>query len=192
MPLDIVILGPPGAGKGTQAARISEEASIPHVATGDMYRAAVAAGSELGGQVKGYLDAGELVPDELTIAVVRDRLEEPDTAGGVVFDGFPRTLAQAEALDEILEEQDREVSAVLHFQLPEELAEERLRHRALESGRADDTPDTIHHRMETMRVPDDLVAYYRAKGNLVGIHADRSIDEVFDEVRSVLEAAAAR
>src|SRR5262245_44943690 len=190
MALDIVILGPPGAGKGTQAARISEDASIPHIATGDMYRAAVAAGTELGGQVKGYMDAGDLVPDDLTIAVVRDRLQEPDTETGFVLDGFPRTLAQAEALDDILEVQDRDVSVVLHFQLPEELAEERLLGRALESGRADDTPEMIHHRMETMRVPDDLVAYYLAKGILVGIHADRSIDEVFDEVQSVLEAAA--
>jgi adenylate kinase len=192
MPLDIVILGPPGAGKGTQAARISEEASIPHVATGDMYRAAVAAGSELGDRVQSYMDAGELVPDELTIQVVRDRLQGADTLNGFVLDGFPRNLAQAEALDDILAEQDRDLSVVLHFQLPEEVAEERLLHRALESGRADDTPEIIHHRMETMRIPADLIAYYRSKGNLVGIHADRTIDEVFDEVQSVLEAAAAR
>jgi len=192
MPLDIVILGPPGAGKGTQAARISEEASIPHVATGDMYRAAVAAGSELGDRVQSYMDAGELVPDELTIQVVRDRLQGADTLNGFVLDGFPRNLAQAEALDDILAEQDRDLSVVLHFQLPEEVAEERLLHRALESGRADDTPEIIHHRMETMRIPADLIAYYRGKGNLVGIHADRTIDEVFDEVQSVLEAAAAR
>jgi len=192
MALDIVILGPPGAGKGTQAARISEEASIPHVATGDMYRAAVAAGSELGDRVQSYMDAGELVPDELTIQVVRDRLQGADTLNGFVLDGFPRNLAQAEALDDILAEQDRDLSVVLHFQLPEEVAEERLLHRALESGRADDTPEIIHHRMETMRIPADLIAYYRGKGNLVGIHADRTIDEVFDEVQSVLEAAAAR
>src|SRR4029453_5858891 len=101
MPLDIVILGPPGAGKGTQAARISEEASIPHIATGDMYRAAVAAGTELGAEGKGYMDAGELVPAHLTIQVVRDRISGADTAGGFVLDGFPRNLAQAEALDDI-------------------------------------------------------------------------------------------
>jgi adenylate kinase len=192
MPLDIVILGPPGAGKGTQASRISEELGIPHIATGDMYRAAVAAGTDLGSQVKGYMDAGELVPDDVTIQVVRDRLASPDTRDGFVLDGFPRTLPQAEALDEILADADRSIGVVLHFQLPEELAEQRLLGRALASGRADDTPETIHHRMATMRVPDELLAYYRAMGNLVGIHADRSIDEVFGEVQNVLEAAAAR
>ncbi len=192
MPLDIVILGPPGAGKGTQAMRISEEAGIPHIATGDLIRAEIAAGTELGRQVESYNARGELVPDEILIGPVRQRLNEPDAKPGFVLDGFPRTLAQAEALDTMLDELDREISVVLNFQLPEELAHQRLLLRAVESGRADDTPEMIHHRMETMRVPDDLVAYYRAKGNLVGIHADRTIDEVFEEVRSVLEAAEAR
>jgi adenylate kinase len=192
MPLDIVILGPPGAGKGTQAMRIAEEAGIPHVATGDLIRAEIAAGTELGRQVESYNARGELVPDEILIGPVRQRLNEPDAQPGVVLDGFPRTLAQAEALDTMMSDLDREVSVVLNFLLPEELAEQRLLLRALESGRADDTPEMIHHRMETMRVPDDLVAYYRAKGNLVGIHADRTIDQVSEEVRSVLEAASAR
>ncbi|MDQ4019198.1 MAG: adenylate kinase [Actinomycetota bacterium] len=192
MPLDVVILGPPGAGKGTQGKRISAELGIPHVNTGDMYRAAVAAGTELGNRVKPMMEAGELVPDDLTIAVVRERLAEPDTTDGFVLDGFPRTLAQARALDEILAEADREVSLVLHFQLPEEMAEQRLLKRAAEQGRRDDTPEVIHRRMATMRVPDDLVAYYRAKGNLVGIHAEGSIDEVFAEVQNVLATAAAR
>ena len=192
MPLDIVILGPPGAGKGTQAEKIEAELGIPHIATGDMYRAAVAEGTQLGNLVKTYMDAGELVPDEVTIDVVRDRLASPDTRDGFVLDGFPRTLPQAEALDDILAADDRNVSLVLHFQLPEELAEQRLLGRALASGREDDTPDVIHHRMETMRIPDALLAYYRAMGNLIGIHADRSIDEVFGEVQDVLEAVAAR
>jgi adenylate kinase len=192
MPLDIVILGPPGAGKGTQAALISREAGIPHVNTGDMYRAAVAEGTELGAKVKPYMDAGELVPDDLTIAVVRERLAQPDTAEGFVLEGFPRTLPQAEALDAILAESDRELSVVLDFQLSEDVAEQRLLRRAVEQGRKDDTPEIIHRRMETMRIPDELVEYYRAKGILVGIHAERSIDEVFAEVQSVLQAAAAR
>jgi adenylate kinase len=192
MPVDIVILGPPGAGKGTQGKLISSALGIPHINTGDMYRAAVRAGSELGAKVKPYMDAGDLVPDELTIEVVRDRLDQPDTQDGFVLDGFPRTLPQAEALDAILAEADRDISVVLDFQLSEDLAEQRLLKRALEQGRDDDTPETIHRRMETMRVPDSLVDYYRAKGNLVGIHAERSIEDVFAEVEAVLQAAAAR
>jgi adenylate kinase len=192
MALDIVILGPPGAGKGTQAKLISADAGIPHINTGDMYRAAVAAGTELGAKVKPFMDAGELVPDDLTIAVVRERLAQPDTAEGFVLDGFPRTLPQAEALDELLADSDRELSVVLDFHLSEELAEQRLLKRAVEQGREDDTPEIIHRRMETMRIPDALVEFYRAKGILVGIHAERSIDEVFAEVQSVLQAASAR
>jgi adenylate kinase len=148
VPLDIVILGPPGAGKGTQGQRISAELGIPHINTGDMYRAAVAAGTELGEKVHPYLEAGELVPDELTIAVVRDRLSQPDTVEGFVLDGFPRTLPQAEALDMMLAQNDRELSVVLGFQLSEELAEQRLLKRAVEQGREDDTPEVIHRRTE--------------------------------------------
>jgi adenylate kinase len=192
MPLDIVILGPPGAGKGTQAELVSDDAGVPHINTGDMYRAAVAAGTELGARVKPYMDAGELVPDELTIAVVRERLAKPDTGPGFVLEGFPRTLPQAEALDEILAQSDRELSVVLDFHLSEEVAEQRLLKRALEQGREDDTPEIIHRRMETMRVPEALVEHYRTRGLLVGIHAERSIEQVFAEVQNVLQAAAAR
>jgi adenylate kinase len=190
--LDILILGPPGAGKGTQAELIAAETGVPHINTGDMYRAAVAAGSALGANVKPYMEAGELVPDDLTIEVVRERLSQPDTMDGFALDGFPRTLPQAEALDSILGDTDREITVVLDFHLSEELAEQRLLKRALEQGREDDTPEIIHRRMETMRIPEELVEFYRARGLLVGIHAERSIEEVFAEVQQVLQAAAAR
>ena len=188
MAFDIVILGPPGAGKGTQAKRVSQEIGLPHVATGDMLRAAIADETELGRRVKPILDRGDLVPDDLMIDLIRERLDEPDTANGFILDGFPRTYAQAEALDAMLSEIDRALTLVLEFQLPDEVAYERL----LGRGRSDDIPEMIRHRLEVQRVPDEVVAYYRAKGILVGVQADRSVDEVFADVQSVLQTAAAR
>ena len=193
MPLDIVILGQPGAGKGTQARRISAETGLPHVNTGDIIRAEIAAGTPWGLEVKAYNDRGVLVPDELIVGRVRERLDDAETAKGIVLDGFPRTLAQAQALDAMLEEIERgELSVVLHFQLPEDIAEQRLLRRASLDRRVDDTPEVIRARLATQQVPDELVACYRAKGILVGIHAEGSVDEVFAEVQSVLQTAAAR
>jgi adenylate kinase len=190
--LDLVILGPPGAGKGTQAALIANEAGIPHIATGEMLRGAIAGGTSLGDHVKDAVGRGDLVSDDLMIDVIRERLSRPDTAAGFVLDGFPRTLPQAEALDRMLDEIDRELSVVLHFQLPEDIAERRLLERGHQEGRTDDTPDVIRHRIEVQRVPDMVVDYYRTRGILVGVDADRSREEVFDEVQQVLETAAAR
>jgi len=193
MPLDVVILGAPGAGKGTQAKLISADAGIPHIATGDILRAAIANGSELGRQVRSIVDRGDLVTDELMIELIRERLAREDTADGFLLDGFPRTFEQATALDAKLKEIDRELSVVLEFQIPEELVIERLLKRAHEEDRTDDTPDVIRHRLEVFHAQTQpLVEYYRSRGVLVGIHADRTIDEVFAEVQSVLQSAAAR
>ncbi|HEU0248214.1 MAG TPA: adenylate kinase [Gaiellaceae bacterium] len=191
MPLDIVILGPPGAGKGTQGKLIAADAEIPHVNTGEMFRAECAAGTELGERVRSILDDGDLVPDELTIEVVRARLAQDDTARGFVLDGFPRTLAQAEALDRVLVEIDRgELCVVLDFHVSDEIAVQRLLGRAGVEGRSDDTLDRIQHRLDVYHEKSEpLVEYYRARGILVGIHADRTVEEVFAEVQQVLATA---
>src|SRR3954452_11280583 len=195
MALDILLLGPQGSGKGTQAKRIAEEYGIPHVATGDMLRHAIALGTPFGLKVKPILDAGELVGDELVIGVIRERLLEDDGSEGAVFDGFPRTEAQAEALDAMLAELGRQIDVVFDLLVPdEEMLIQRLLKRAVEEGRTDDTPETIGRRLQLYRKETaPLVERYRAtRGNVVGIHADRSINEVFAEIQRALDQAAVR
>jgi adenylate kinase len=192
--LDLVILGPPGAGKGTQGKRIAASEDVPHINTGDMFRAECAAGTELGERVKSILDSGDLVPDDVTIEVVRARLGQDDTLNGFVLDGFPRTLPQAEALDRVLGELDRgELSAVLDFEVGDEVAVQRLLGRAEVEGRSDDTPDRIQHRLDVYHEQTEpLIEHYRARGLLVPIDAGQSIEDVFAQVQQVLEAASAR
>jgi adenylate kinase len=191
--LDIVILGPPGAGKGTQAGLVSADAGIPHIATGDMLRGAIQEETPLGLEVKPIYDAGDLIPDDLMVGLIRERLSQPDTEAGFILDGFPRTLPQAEALEEMLAEIDRELSAVLLFDLPEEVAVERLLGRAREQGRTDDTPEVVRHRLEVFHAKTEpLVDHYRAKGLLLDVHAERPIDDVRAEVQQYLAAAGQR
>jgi adenylate kinase len=190
--MDVIILGPPGAGKGTQARRIAEDAEIPHIATGDIVRAIREQDTELGREVKAVYDRGDLVSDELMIEIIRDRVSQPDTESGFVLDGFPRTLPQAENLDALLEELDRGVAVVLQFQVPDDVVVERLYGRALAEGRSDDTPEVIRHRLDVFhRQTEPVIEHYRAQGILVGIHADRTVDEVFAEVQDVLQTAGA-
>ena len=187
--MNILLLGPQGSGKGTQGKRTSEEYAIPHIATGEMLRAE----TPLGRRVKPILDAGELVPDELMIDLIRERLSADDAAAGFVLDGFPRTMAQAEALDQMLREIARELTIVFEFQLPEEVCVERLTKRAELEGRTDDTPDAIRRRLGLYHLETEpLIEHYRAQGHLVGIHADRPVNEVFAEIQEALEQVAVR
>ena len=188
MPLNVLLLGPQGAGKGTQAKRISAEYGIPHIASGEILRAEMRAGTELGLRVKGVYDRGDLVSDDLVIALIRTRLEQPDTESGFILDGFPRTTVQAEALDAMMADIGRSFSVVFALQIPDAVAFERLRKRAELEGRADDTDDAIQRRLENYhRETEPLIEYYRIRGNLVPIHGARSENEVFAEIQSALE-----
>jgi len=191
--VNILLLGPQGSGKGTQAKRISAEYRIPHIATGDMLRAAIAAETPLGQQVKPILERGALVPDDLMIELIRERLEEPDAAYGFVLDGFPRTTPQADALDAVLREIGRELTVVFALQVSDEICIERLLKRSREEGRPDDTPEAIRTRLELYhRETEPLIEHYRAQGSLVTIHADGTPNEVFAEIQAALEQVAVR
>ena len=188
MPLNVLLLGPQGAGKGTQAKRISVEYGIPHVASGEILRAEMDAGTHLGLRVKDIYDRGDLVSDDLMIELIRTRLEQPDTEAGFVLDGFPRTTVQAEALDSMFNEIGRSFSVVFALQISDDVAFERLRKRAELEGRADDTDEAIQRRLENYhRETEPLIEYYRTRGNLVTIHGDHSENRVFAEIQSALE-----
>jgi adenylate kinase len=191
--VNILLLGPQGSGKGTQAKRISAEYGIPHIATGDMLRSAIAAETPFGLLVKPILDRGELVPDDLMIELIRERLEEPDAAEGFVIDGFPRTMPQADAFDAMLREIGRELTVVFALQVSDQICIARLLKRAQEEGRPDDTPEAIRTRLELYhRETEPLIDHYRALGNLVTIHADGTPNEVFAEIQAALEQVAVR
>jgi adenylate kinase len=189
----ILLLGPQGSGKGTQAQRISGTYGIPHIATGDMLRAAMAAGTELGRKVKPIYDAGELVPDDLMIDLIRERLSQPDAEGGFVLDGFPRTLDQAEALDDMLLELGSPLDVVFDLQIDEPTTVQRLLDRVRKEGRSDDTPEAIAKRLALFREATlPVIEHYRAQGKFVGVHAGGTVNEVFNEIQEALEQVTAR
>ena len=171
----LVLLGPPGAGKGTQAEKLAEKLEIPHLSTGELFRQNIGNGTKLGLEAKRYLDAGDLVPAELTNELVDDRLSDPDTAGaGFILDGYPRSVPQAQALHDMLERRGIQLDAVLEFRVPEDALFDRLKAR----GRADDTDDIIHNRMNVYRDETaPLIEYYNSE--LKTVDAVGSVDEVF-------------
>jgi adenylate kinase len=185
----LLIVGPQGSGKGTQGVRIAESFGIPVVSTGDVFRANVAEGTDLGLQVKEIIDAGRLVPDELTSAVVRDRLSQADAADGFLLDGYPRNLGQVLHLDEFLEGREESLDAVIALVVPRDESIDRLRKRAEEQGRADDTEDVIAHRLsiyESETAP--ILGVYGTRGVVDEIDGVGSFDDVTARIFAALDA----
>ena len=178
-----LIVGPPGVGKGTQATRISEAFDIPTISTGDIFRSNIAEGTELGKQVKAIVDAGDYVPDSLTNALVEDRLRSADAANGFLLDGYPRTPDQVQHLDALLAAEGQALDAVIRLLADREEIVRRLRKRALEQGRADDSEEAIRHRQEVyQRETEPVVAMYRDRGVLVEVDGLGGIDEVTERI----------
>ncbi|MDR9793891.1 adenylate kinase [Aeribacillus sp. FSL K6-8210] len=212
--MNLVLMGLPGAGKGTQAEKIVEKYNIPHISTGDMFRAAIKDGTELGLQAKSYMDKGELVPDEVTIGIVRERLGKNDTDKGFLLDGFPRTVAQAEALEQILKELNKEIDYVINIHVDQEILMERLTGRRIckncgatyhlvfnppkEEGicdkcggnlyqRADDNVETVGNRLEVnLKQTKPLLDFYKSKGYLKNIDGQQEINKVFEDICNLL------
>jgi len=185
----ILILGPQGSGKGTQAARIADAYDVPHVATGDILRGAVTEGTELGAQVGPILERGDLVPDDLMVDLIRARLVDED---GFVLDGFPRTIAQAEALDAMLDEIGKPLDAVILLRVSDEVATARLSSRAVQEGRADDSPQAIRNRLRLYHeLTERVVDRYRDAGIEVVVDGEQAVDDVFAAIQDALGAVAA-
>ncbi|MHB1172283.1 MAG: adenylate kinase [Lacisediminihabitans sp.] len=183
----LLIVGPPGAGKGTQAARISTRYGIPTISTGDIFRSNIANKTPLGVQVKAVVDAGDYVPDELTNALISDRLAEPDAAEGFLLDGYPRTTAQVRYLDELLASRGTSIGAVIRLVADRNEIVARLRKRAVDQGRVDDSEEAIRHRQDVyLRETEPLIAVYRDRGVLIEVDGLGKIDDVTARVIEAL------
>jgi len=186
----IILVGPPGAGKGTQAKLLQERFDLPQVSTGDLFRYNLQNETDLGKLARTYMDRGELVPDEVTVAMVKLRLSQDDCAGGAILDGFPRTLAQAEALDELLADLGGKIDVVPSIEVPQDVLVERLLKRAILEGRADDNEETIRTRMQVYEdQTKPLLDYYGEKGLVVPVDGQQAIDEVQEDLVKVIDEA---
>jgi adenylate kinase len=185
--MQVIFLGPPGAGKGTQAKLFLERAGIVQISTGDILRAAVAEGTELGKQAKSFMDKGELVPDEVVIGIIEQRIKQSDCKNGFLLDGFPRTIEQAKALDAILEKLGLSIDHVISFEVPDEELVRRLLGRAEQEGRSDDNPESITNRLKVFKdKTQPLIQYYEQKNKLRRVVGIGSTAEIADRVKAVV------
>jgi adenylate kinase len=185
--MNLILFGPPAAGKGTQAKRLVDERNMVQLSTGDMLRAAIASGSELGQRVQGIMQRGELVSDEIVIELIEARLPEAEAAGGAIFDGFPRTIAQAQALDAMLKGRGKQIDQVIRLKVDDEQLMKRIAIRFAESGRPDDNPESFKVRLDaynTQTAP--LLPYYMDQGKLVEVDGMASIEEVAKGIDAAL------
>ena len=189
--MDLILFGPPGAGKGTQAKVLQDERGLVQLSTGDMLRAAVAAGTELGKKSKAIMDRGDLVGDDLVVGIIAERLDRPDCVKGVIFDGFPRTVAQARALDEMLAPRGRKIDAVIELKVDDEAMVGRMESRVRENpgaARADDNPETLRKRLGVYRQNTaPLLDFYRNQGKLVSVDGMAPITDVSAAIRRVID-----
>lgn len=192
--MNLIFLGPPGAGKGTQAGRVETAHGLVQLSTGDMLRAAVAAGTEVGKQAKEIMERGDLVPDEVVVTIISDRIEEKDCANGFILDGFPRTTGQAEALDKMLEEKGLKLNAVIEIRVDDSILVDRIRTRAAETGgdRADDNEETLKKRLEVYHAQTaPLIPYYESQGKLLVVDGMSAIDDVTRDIEDKIGLATA-
>lgn len=191
--MNIILLGPPGAGKGTQAQVLVEEHGLVQLSTGDMLRAAVASGSELGQEAKAVMDAGKLMPDEIMVQIISDRISEPDCANGFILDGFPRTTAQAEALDKMLEEKGLPLDRVIEISVDDTILIDRINARVAQTPEAerrdDDNAETLKHRLEVYHEQTaPILPYYEGRGMLKKVDGMKSIEEVSKQIGAIISA----